>query len=395
MIRSLLLILGLYALGSTSLDAQTAAPVATNGPIAARADEFILFDSPLHDFGTFKEDAGSQRHTFTFTNRGSEPIRLTDVKPNCGCTTPTYSKENIAPGATGTIQAEFNPVGRPGKFEKFITVKARPISASEDRVVILTIRGEVTARVKTVADFFPHKVGNLRMGTSYLNVPTLYHGEQVASSLKLYNESEAAITLQGIQKPAYIKLLTSFPLTLAAKDSITLRFSVDGSSVNDWGYVSDRLELKTNDPTQGDKVVQFFTQVVERFDNLTPDQKATAAKARFSELNHDFGTITEGQVVSHTFTISNDGQSDLFIRKTKPTCGCTASAPEKSVLKPGESTSITVSFNSSGRTGQQTKAVTVITNDPSQPLVNLQFKATVAAKAPAGGTTAPQAGSSH
>lgn len=385
----------LLALGTLPAFAQTASPVVTQGPVSGRVDEFILFDTALHDFGSLKEEGGPQRFTFTFTNRSAEPIRLTDVKPNCGCTTPTYSKENIAPGATGSIQAEFNPLGRPGKFEKFITVKARPISASEDRVVILTIKGEVTPRVKTLADFFPHKVGNLRMSAGYLNVPTLYYGEQVASSLKLYNESDAAITVQGIQKAAYIKLLTTLPLTLAPKDSITLQFSVDGAAVNDWGYVSDRLELKTDDSQQGNKVIQFFTQVVERFDKMTPEQKANAPKARYSELNHDFGTITDGQVVSHTFTITNDGKSELLIRKTKPTCGCTASAPEKSALKPGESTTITVSFNSAGRVGQQSKAVTVITNDPTQPLMNLQFKATVAAKAGAAGTTATPQGGSH
>ena len=68
--------------------------------------------------------------------------------------------------------------------------------------------------------------------------------------------------------------------------------------------------------------------------------------------------------MNYSFEFTNTGKSDLIIRKTKASCGCTASNPEKTLLKPGETSNINISFNSTGRTGSQHKNVTVITNDP-------------------------------
>jgi hypothetical protein len=59
---------------------------------------------------------------FTFTNNGTEPVVLSDVKASCGCTTPKWPTEPIAPGATANIEAVYDTNGRPGYFEKTITV---------------------------------------------------------------------------------------------------------------------------------------------------------------------------------------------------------------------------------------------------------------------------------
>ena len=74
---------------------------------------------------------------------------------------------------------------------------------------------------------------------------------------------------------------------------------------------------------------------------------------------HDFGTITTGDVVSHTFVLTNNGGDLLKIENVKASCGCTAAKPEKSELEPGESTNLIVSFNSKGRRGPQKKTIRV------------------------------------
>jgi hypothetical protein len=57
----------------------------------------------------------------------------------------------------------------------------------------------------------------------------------------------------------------------------------------------------------------------------------------------------------------------LNIRETRANCGCTVSAPEKDTLAPGESSKISVTFNSNGRRGRQQKMVTIFSNDPKAP----------------------------
>ncbi|HMN24323.1 MAG TPA: DUF1573 domain-containing protein [Ignavibacteriaceae bacterium] len=100
-------------------------------------------------------------------------------------------------------------------------------------------------------------------------------------------------------------------------------------------------------------------------------------KVGVQQLAHDFGDVNEGDIVKHLYVISNNGGDLLKILDVRASCGCTAAKPEKSELKPGESTNVLVSFNSKGRKGPQNKTVTVVTNDPDMPNVLLTFKCNV------------------
>ncbi|MES2778707.1 MAG: DUF1573 domain-containing protein [Bacteroidota bacterium] len=102
------------------------------------AQAVITFDKPEHDFGKLKEGTLAS-HEFTFTNTGKAPLILSNVQPSCGCTTPEWSKEPIMPGGKGKIKAVFNSYGRPGTFQKYITVK----SNSSGGDVTLTFKGTV------------------------------------------------------------------------------------------------------------------------------------------------------------------------------------------------------------------------------------------------------------
>jgi uncharacterized cupredoxin-like copper-binding protein len=100
-------------------------------------------------------------------------------------------------------------------------------------------------------------------------------------------------------------------------------------------------------------------------------------KVSVQQLDHDFGDVNQGDIVKHTYVISNNGGDLLKILDVKASCGCTAAKPEKNELNPGESTDLVVSFNSKGRKGPQNKTVTVTTNDPEMPNISLTFKCNV------------------
>jgi hypothetical protein len=76
----------------------------------------------------------------------------------------------------------------------------------------------------------------------------------------------------------------------------------------------------------------------------------------------DFGVIIQGEIVVHTFKFKNTGNADLIIRSTSSTCGCTVSSFTEKPVAPGETGKVDVTFSSSGRSGRQHKAVTVLTN---------------------------------
>lgn len=75
-----------------------------------------------------------------------------------------------------------------------------------------------------------------------------------------------------------------------------------------------------------------------------------------------FDTINEGDKVEHTFRIKNAGDKNLLIARAFGSCGCTVPEYPKEPVKPGETASIKVTFNSSGKPNEQMKNVTVVCN---------------------------------
>jgi hypothetical protein len=86
------------------------------------------------------------------------------------------------------------------------------------------------------------------------------------------------------------------------------------------------------------------------------------SKFQFAQTTHDFGTITEGDVVEYTYDFKNVGEGTMLISEVKVTCGCTSRDWPKDPIAPGESGSIKVTFNSSGKNGHNEKSVDVIAN---------------------------------
>lgn len=103
-------------------------------------------------------------------------------------------------------------------------------------------------------------------------------------------------------------------------------------------------------------------------------------KVELDKSTHDFGTINEGDVVETEFIVKNVGKTDLVIMDAKGSCGCTVPQPPKEPIKPGDSAPIKVSFNSSGKPGQQSKTVTLTTNTEAGK-ETFEIKATVTPKA--------------
>jgi len=98
--------------------------------------EFVGGDS--HNFGDVPE-AGQIEHVFKFKNTGIEPLVLSDVRASCGCTTPSWPKEPVMPGETKDIKVQYNTAGRPGNFNKTITIT----SNATEPTTRLTITGNV------------------------------------------------------------------------------------------------------------------------------------------------------------------------------------------------------------------------------------------------------------
>lgn len=98
------------------------------------------FASETHDFGKI-EQGKPATYTFEFKNTGTDPIIISDASASCGCTKPTFSREPIMPGKTGTVAATYNAAAM-GPFNKSVTVTSNGESPS----VVLYLKGEVVSK---------------------------------------------------------------------------------------------------------------------------------------------------------------------------------------------------------------------------------------------------------
>ncbi|HPX76122.1 MAG TPA: DUF1573 domain-containing protein [Bacteroidales bacterium] len=335
----------------------------------------ISWDKTVHDFGTFKEEAGNQSYDFVFTNTGNMPLYITNVRASCGCTATDYTKEPVAPGAKGFVKATYNPKNRPGRFNKSITVT----SNSENPTSILRIEGNVTPREKGIEDLYPRSFGELRLRTSHIAMTQISNTSSKTDTVGIVNMSSEPISISFDNIPPHIKISVE-PQNLAAKKDgeqhggkgvITVTY--DASKKNDWGFSMDRVEVVINGERNSQNRLSVSATIEEDFSHLTPDELANAPKIEFENINFEFGTIKAGEKASHKFMFTNKGKSDLIIRKIKAACGCTATNPEKMIIKPGETSHISVAFNSTGRKGKQNKSITVITNDPTNHTTTLRI----------------------
>lgn len=89
-----------------------------DGPLAK-----FEFEETQFDFGDIQQ-GDVVEHTFKFKNVGEAPLIITETKVTCGCTTPSFTKEPVAPGKSGEIQVKFNSAGKSGNTSKTVTILA-------------------------------------------------------------------------------------------------------------------------------------------------------------------------------------------------------------------------------------------------------------------------------
>lgn len=100
-------------------------------------------------------------------------------------------------------------------------------------------------------------------------------------------------------------------------------------------------------------------------------------KIQLIDPSYNFGSVTNGVPVIHTFKIRNAGTGTLIIAGVNTSCGCTAAKPTKSTLAPGEDSEVKVTFDTRFEKGPATRTITVLSNDPKDPQAELTIKGDV------------------
>ena len=98
----------------------------------------IEFEKDIHDFGEMMQH-GDASTEFVFTNTGTEPLIISNAKGSCGCTVPSWPKEPIMPGKTGSIKVKYDSK-RVGPINKSVTITS---NASNEPTKVIRIKGNI------------------------------------------------------------------------------------------------------------------------------------------------------------------------------------------------------------------------------------------------------------
>ena len=112
---------------------QAAAALAKATADTANYTEILWLDS-VANFGTI--NMGEKIEVkFRFKNVGTKPLLLTQVQAGCGCTTPDYTKEPVAPGKEGWVTGIFDSNNQRGEVHKYINVRSNTRNGIEHKLL--------------------------------------------------------------------------------------------------------------------------------------------------------------------------------------------------------------------------------------------------------------------
>ena len=100
----------------------------------------VLNDANYYDFGQVKEGS-VLKHGFILTNESSKDLQIEGVNTSCGCTVSRIEKKLIAPGASTSLEVEFNTTGYHGLTKQFIYVNTKD---ADNPVIRFIISAEVS-----------------------------------------------------------------------------------------------------------------------------------------------------------------------------------------------------------------------------------------------------------
>lgn len=222
-------------------------------PAAAQQGE-IVFEETDHDFGTIEE--GTQAtHTFTFRNEGNAAVRLTAVEASCGCTTPEWTREPVAPGETGTVTAVYDSEGRPGPFRRSIHIETDGKPAE----TTLYIRGDVA--YPDIEDGVAQ--GQVVLDREQIDFGSVSPNRRVTAVVLLQNVGERPVRIVGAETPD--KMVSAyFPDNPIFMDEVTeIRVAVRTYGLEPGQSFDYTVTLQTDDETRPEKTLQLSGRVAE------------------------------------------------------------------------------------------------------------------------------------
>lgn len=330
----------------------------------------ITFKTTEHDFGKINEADGRVTTVFEFKNEGMEPLVLSNVRASCGCTTPNWTREPIEPGQTGKITVTYNPNGRPGRFQKTVTITSNATEATT-RVYI---KGEVIPKPAKPVNQYPVQMGELSLKAKSVNFGTVKKGQKINHEIEYANHTDHEITVDLATRAEDNFLISQVTLgTVKPNETGKFVFVFDSEVCKLYGPVEIAAYVEVNGKAihTDEYKMSFKAEVDEDFSNLSVADRQQAPIMEMEDVI-DLGNVAPGKKVKKAVYLQNSGVNGLIVRRVYNANEFMKIEAPKGIIKSGKKGEIKIELTAimDGEPMPATdysREIVVITNDPNQP----------------------------
>lgn len=329
-------------------------------------DPVITFEKTEHDFGKIHEENGRVSVVFNFKNEGMSPLVLSNVRASCGCTTPTWTKEPVEPGQTGSITVTYNPNGRPGRFQKTVTITSNATEATK-RVYI---KGEVIPKPAKPVNVYTVAVGELSMKGKTLNLGNIKKGEAMNGELEYANltQAEHSVDLVTNSQDAFLVSQTTLA-TVKPNETGKFVFAIDTRNTKLYGPVEAYAYVIVDGKKELSEAYQLTikAEIVEDFSQMSVEEKQAAPIIEVAgEI--EAGKVAAGKNLKCVLPVKNAGENALEVRRAYSTDKA-LNVKQPKAIKSGKKGNVAIEINTKDlQPGIYSREVVIISNDYANPV---------------------------
>lgn len=322
-----------------------------------------------YDFGTFLEANGPKTGNVRFVNLGPGQTIINRVRPSCGCTGETHTEGIIEKGDTATISFTYNPIGRPGRFEKTVKV----YYGEENAVKTIPIRGTVIGTPQTLQSDYPLETGALRLSDTRLQAGGVVYGKARNLFLKGYNQSNDTIHPQWECDNPALSIGISTP-DVPPGDVVSFSFYFNSRDVRQPGPISIPVTFKASPDSEESTTITFVADILADTASLSPLEVKKGASIYLAPDLLDIGIIKGNKTIEREIIISNEGETELLIKRIYCDKDGIKASKYPTRIAPGKRNKITVKIDLSKiEQGPKACMLDIYSNDPVHPVKTVRI----------------------
>ena len=186
-----------------------------------------IIGGDTYNWGKVKYNGKPLTATISLKNAGNQPLKISQVKPGCGCTTAPLDKSYLKPGEKANISVSLNTGKSSGDLVKGITIYSNdpniPMKA-------LTLRAFIMKPLQILPN-------------EYIAFPDIKNGGTSESKSLIKNVSNKPITISNFLTSEGVTINLSKNVVIPAGDAIELKAKAKPKSK---GYWNGSIRFMTN-----------------------------------------------------------------------------------------------------------------------------------------------------